>query len=361
MILMTLGSASGLLLDNYNYNYYQIDDEDRDDVEMINSDFLGKEVLIAGCSSITLIVLLSNNNNYNSKNNFGGEPRLLIINAVTEPARFSAPCVPMQKMTIGISCYYTEATICTVGALSLQDNDNKSNEPLKLLLLLCRIISFKSVKTTTIMSFSSNNLQLNQNEIGDIPINYDDEDGEDVEDKTMTLSCQDKDENDNEENPQMTNNVPAMKKLLLDEFVKTRDLGVLERLKNLIKRGLTYVTKEDPYEGYKRRWGIAAALRGLAGGGESSLNNSGTANWASAQPTTPNNNSANNSGWGGTPGNSVGPSGGPANNWQQVSGGRNISGQNPNQNQGQGPPGGQNPGKKIPLIFFKFFRSKYEK
>lgn len=208
------------------------------------------------------------------------------------------------------------------------------------------------------MSPSSNNLQLNQNEIGDIPINYDDDDDEVENDehvekeKTMTLSCQDEDEIDNEENPQMTNNVPAMKKLLLDEFVKTRDLGVLERLKNLIKRGLTYVTKEDPYEGYKRRWGIAEALRGLAGGGESSLNNSGTANWASAQPTTPNNNSANNSGWGGTPGNSVGPSGGPANNWQQVSGGRNISGQNPNQNQGQGPPGGPNSGKKKRIHFY---------
>lgn len=107
----------------------------------------------------------------------------------------------------------------------------------------------------------------------------------------------------------------------------------------------------DFIQDYKQRWGMASVL-GLCGGGESSLNNSAAANWASTQPTTPNNNNQNPSGWGGTgsgaggtPGNQpVGAQAGPPNNWQTVSGSRAIviGNQNPNQNQNQGPPGPPN-------------------
>ena len=99
---------------------------------------------------------------------------------------------------------------------------------------------------------------------------------------------------------------------------------------------------------YKERWGILGHL-GLAGGGESSLNSSAATNWASAQPSTPNNNQAQ-SGWGnagtgtGTPGNQNVNQAGPPSNWQNVAGPRSIAAQNPNQN--QVPPGPQNnPGK----------------
>ena len=104
--------------------------------------------------------------------------------------------------------------------------------------------------------------------------------------------------------------------------------------------------------GYKERWGIPAIL-GLAGGGESSLNNSATASWA-ASPTTPNNNNQAQSGWsggGGAPGTpgTPGNQAGPPNNWQSVTGPRNIASQigNQNQNQNQGPPGPPNPGTLI--------------
>ncbi|XP_033214194.1 trinucleotide repeat-containing gene 6C protein isoform X3 [Belonocnema kinseyi] len=92
----------------------------------------------------------------------------------------------------------------------------------------------------------------------------------------------------------------------------------------------------NPILDYKRRWGIPSILR-LMGGGESSLNTSGAANWGATQATTPNNNNATQSGWGGTPGNPAGNAG-PPNNW----GGnvnRSVTG-NPNQN--QGPPGAPN-------------------
>ncbi|XP_043482810.1 trinucleotide repeat-containing gene 6B protein isoform X3 [Leptopilina heterotoma] len=95
-----------------------------------------------------------------------------------------------------------------------------------------------------------------------------------------------------------------------------------------------------PIIDYKRRWGIPVICR-LIGGGESSLNTSGTANWGTSQATTPNNNNATQSGWGGTPGNPPGNSG-PPNNWggNNVNRPQSITG-NPNQNN-QGPPGNQN-------------------
>ncbi|XP_015596287.1 trinucleotide repeat-containing gene 6C protein isoform X2 [Cephus cinctus] len=96
---------------------------------------------------------------------------------------------------------------------------------------------------------------------------------------------------------------------------------------------------QEPIMDYKRRWGIPAIL-GLAGGGESSLNSGGAANWGTTQATTPNNNNAAQSGWGGTPGNPPG-SAGPPSNWGGNNVNRSVTG-NPNQNQNQGPPGTQN-------------------
>lgn len=90
---------------------------------------------------------------------------------------------------------------------------------------------------------------------------------------------------------------------------------------------------------YKKRWGIPVIF-GLAGGGESSLNTGGAANWGTAPTAAPNNNNATQSSWGGTPGNPPVGSG-PPSNW----GGSNVNRPvtaNPNQNQNQGPPGGQN-------------------
>lgn len=89
--------------------------------------------------------------------------------------------------------------------------------------------------------------------------------------------------------------------------------------------------------GYKQRWGIPIVC-GLAGGGESSLNTGGAANWGTAPTAAPNNNNATQSSWGGTPGNPPVGSG-PPSNW----GGNNVNRPvtaNPNQN--QGPPSGQN-------------------
>ena len=93
-----------------------------------------------------------------------------------------------------------------------------------------------------------------------------------------------------------------------------------------------------PILDYKKRWGIPSILR-LLGGGESSLNTSGTANWGTAQTTTPNNNNAAQSGWGGTPGNPPANTG-PPNNWGGNNVNRSVTG-NPNQNPNQGPPGAQ--------------------
>lgn len=95
----------------------------------------------------------------------------------------------------------------------------------------------------------------------------------------------------------------------------------------------------EPVESYKRRWGIPMALR-LAGGGESSLNTGGAANWGTTQATTPNNNNTSQSGWSGTPGNPSGSANAP-NNWGGNTVNRSVTG-NPNQNQNQGPPGSQN-------------------
>lgn len=102
--------------------------------------------------------------------------------------------------------------------------------------------------------------------------------------------------------------------------------------------------EEEPIASYKQRWGISMML-GLAGGGESSLNTGGAANWGTTQATTPNNNNTSQSGWGGTPGNPSGSANAP-NNWGGNTVNRSVAG-NPNQNQNQGPPGSQNtPGKK---------------
>lgn len=110
----------------------------------------------------------------------------------------------------------------------------------------------------------------------------------------------------------------------------------------------------EPIASYKQRWGIPMVLR-LAGGGESSLNTGGAANWGTTQATTPNSNNASQSGWGGTPGNPSG-SGNAPNNWGSNTVNRSVTG-NPNQNQNQGPPGSQNtPGKNIHT--YKIFNIK---
>ncbi|XP_012228942.2 trinucleotide repeat-containing gene 6C protein isoform X4 [Linepithema humile] len=95
----------------------------------------------------------------------------------------------------------------------------------------------------------------------------------------------------------------------------------------------------EPIASYKQRWGIPMILR-LAGGGESSLNSGGAANWGTTQAATQNNNNTNQSGWGGTPGNPPGGANAP-NNWGANTVNRSVTG-NPNQNQNQGPPGSQN-------------------
>ncbi|XP_012060775.1 PREDICTED: protein Gawky [Atta cephalotes] len=100
-----------------------------------------------------------------------------------------------------------------------------------------------------------------------------------------------------------------------------------------------YENYNEPIASYKQRWGIPIGLR-LVGGGESSLNSGGAANWGTTQATTPNNNNTNQSGWGGTPGNPPGSANAP-NNWGGNTVNRSVTG-NPNQNQNQGPPGNQN-------------------
>nr|XP_012228942.1 PREDICTED: trinucleotide repeat-containing gene 6B protein isoform X4 [Linepithema humile] len=95
----------------------------------------------------------------------------------------------------------------------------------------------------------------------------------------------------------------------------------------------------EPIASYKQRWGIPMILR-LVGGGESSLNSGGAANWGTTQAATQNNNNTNQSGWGGTPGNPPGGANAP-NNWGANTVNRSVTG-NPNQNQNQGPPGSQN-------------------
>ncbi|EZA61318.1 trinucleotide repeat-containing gene 6C protein isoform X2 [Ooceraea biroi] len=95
----------------------------------------------------------------------------------------------------------------------------------------------------------------------------------------------------------------------------------------------------EPIASYKQRWGIPMTVR-LVGGGESSLNSGGATNWGTTQTTTSNNNNANQSGWGGTPGNPSGAANAP-NNWGGNTVNRSVAG-NPNQNQNQGPPGSQN-------------------
>lgn len=105
--------------------------------------------------------------------------------------------------------------------------------------------------------------------------------------------------------------------------------------------------------GYKKRWGIPGILR-LAGGGENSLNSGGTTNWGSTQTSTTNNNNNNQSGWGGNSGNPSGSSGAPG-NWTGNSVNRSVAG-NPNSNQNQGPPGGQNvPGKHFVFVLLSSF------
>ncbi|KAK0168678.1 hypothetical protein PV327_002454 [Microctonus hyperodae] len=89
-----------------------------------------------------------------------------------------------------------------------------------------------------------------------------------------------------------------------------------------------YDTLNDPIMDYKRRWGIPSMLS-LVGGGESSLNSGTGTNWGSAQATTPNNNNANQSGWGGPPGNQP-----PQSSWVNNNVNRAVTG-NPNPNQGQ--------------------------
>ncbi|XP_018401324.1 PREDICTED: trinucleotide repeat-containing gene 6C protein isoform X1 [Cyphomyrmex costatus] len=100
-----------------------------------------------------------------------------------------------------------------------------------------------------------------------------------------------------------------------------------------------YENYNESITSYKQRWGIPIGLR-LVGGGESSLNSGGAANWGTTQATTPNNNNTNQSGWGGTPGNPPGSANAP-NNWGGNTVNRSVTG-NPNQNQNQGPPGNQN-------------------
>jgi hypothetical protein len=117
-------------------------------------------------------------------------------------------------------------------------------------------------------------------------------------------------------------------------------------LENLSRKRL-YEKQNEPIASYKQRWGIPMTVR-LVGGGESSLNSGGATNWGTTQTTTSNNNNANQSGWGGTPGNPSGAANAP-NNWGGNTVNRSVAG-NPNQNQNQGPPGNQNtPGKSIYL------------
>ncbi|XP_032691719.1 trinucleotide repeat-containing gene 6C protein isoform X3 [Odontomachus brunneus] len=110
---------------------------------------------------------------------------------------------------------------------------------------------------------------------------------------------------------------------------------------DVLFRKLSYLHRNvyEPIASYKQRWGIPLILH-LAGGGESSLNTGGAANWGSTQATTPNNNNTSQSGWGSTPGNPSGSTSAP-NNWGGNTVNRSVTG-NPNQNQNQGPPGNQN-------------------
>ncbi|XP_012255062.2 protein Gawky isoform X3 [Athalia rosae] len=112
-----------------------------------------------------------------------------------------------------------------------------------------------------------------------------------------------------------------------------------QALKNMFNRPYSCNESYRASLEYKKRWGIPVIL-GLAGGGESSLNTGGAANWGTAPTAAPNNNNATQSSWGGTPGNPpVGT--GPPSNW----GGNNVNRPvtaNPNQNQNQGPPSSQN-------------------
>ena len=135
--------------------------------------------------------------------------------------------------------------------------------------------------------------------------------------------------------------IPAYQKAY--KFDKDKCEIERQRLKNalntLFSRPIrTYNKILEPILDYKRRWGIPSILR-LIGGGESSLNTSGAANWGTTQATTPNNNNATQSGWGGTPGNPPGNAG-PPSNWGGNNVNRSVTG-NPNQNQNQGPPGAQ--------------------
>ena len=132
---------------------------------------------------------------------------------------------------------------------------------------------------------------------------------------------------------------------------------ILQVLKTDLKHILTLLfgplcDLDDFNLAYKKRWGIPGNLR-LIGGGESSLNTGGSANWGSTQTSTTNNNNNNQSGWGGNSGNPSGNSGAPG-NWTGSSVNRSVAG-NPNSNQNQGPPGGQNVPGKCLFFFYIIF------
>lgn len=156
----------------------------------------------------------------------------------------------------------------------------------------------------------------------------------------------DNDKESKMESPQLINYIRTLIPAYQKAYQNDKDNCEIERqrlnvaLNTLFSRPLRKCNEfVKPILDYKRRWGIPSIFR-LIGGGESSLNTSGTANWGTAQATTPNNNNATQSGWGGTPGNPPGNSG-PPNNWGGNNVNRPVTG-NPNQNQNQGPPGNQN-------------------
>ncbi|KAJ8668098.1 hypothetical protein QAD02_009761 [Eretmocerus hayati] len=309
----------------------------------------------------------------------------------------SAPA--SERPIDGISC--TEATMCTIGALSFLDN-NKSNEPLNasfkmsfapeideeesalvgseqivdtaestrrdsnLILKESLSKSTPSVKSsdksdtdvvtmikdsykeynTTKSRGASSPLKIVKQQVIE-SFNDQDEVGHSwpilniptakttCDEPTMTLTSQTNDvpaeprltnahdydlEQEGEKNEKARISLVKDCKGLLADYWNTRDKRFLTRLREALNTLLnyrdysafatttttTFATKpvncklesstDDLILGYKQRWGIAG-ISCLAGGGESSLNNSAAANWASAQPTSPNNNNQAQSGW----------------------------------------------------------------
>ncbi|XP_023248225.1 protein Gawky isoform X7 [Copidosoma floridanum] len=434
-----------------------------------------REPQAPGAAPSEISSLLSQATNNGRPTTAINELKRRLISALCVPLTISTPdgSGPSARLIDGISC--TEATICTVGALSFLDN-NKSNEPLNIsfksdamllppmdneqqqqqrqsnliLKSLTLSKSTPSVKssdksdtdvvtiTTTVTTTITSNEAADDSGASDGNVNVtigqrgDDNNNDnniptpttcdDVK-PTMTLTSQyypiivtqqtsqtndvpaaceprlsnnntftfndnDKDQvstlltgqdqikkivNDN--NQQTRASLVEDCKDLIAEYRVTRDKRYLTKLREVLDTLLTINSSSnnnnqscakavqqynvDFVLDYKLRWGIPTIV-GLAGGGESSLNNSATANWASTQPTTPNNNNQNQSGWGnsgsapGTAGNQVGGQAVPPNNWQSVTGPRPIGNQinnqqSPNQNQGPpGPPNNQGIGSNAP-------------